>query len=129
MSRVLLDTHLAIWWLAGDKRLPAAARAILEDHETRAHVSLVSLWEMAVKRSLGKLRVDLDAFSAQLDATGFQRLGITERHVLHVAQLPDAADHRDPFDRLLVAQSVVEPMTLLTADRRLARYGSTIRVV
>jgi PIN domain nuclease of toxin-antitoxin system len=127
--RVLLDTHLAIWWLAGDARLPAAARALVEDPATRSYVSLVSLWEMAVKRSLGKLRVDLAAFSAQLDATGFRRLGITGQHVLHVAQLPDERDHRDPFDRLLVAQSATEPMILLTADRRLERYGTTIRIV
>ena len=92
-------------------------------------MSRASLWEMAIKVGLGKLRVDLIKFAHQVTTDGFLWLDIENRHILEVASLPYRDDHKDPFDRLLVAQSLSEPLILLTADTKLAGYGSTVRVV
>jgi PIN domain nuclease of toxin-antitoxin system len=92
-------------------------------------VSHASLWEMAIRLSIGKLRIDLPRFAKQIEATGFEWLDIRNAHLLAVATLPLFEDHRDPFDRLLVAQSSTEPLILLTADAKLERYGATVRVL
>ena len=84
---------------------------------------------MAIKLGLGKLRLDLPRFVSSVEADGFRWLGIENRHILELAGLPQVDDHKDPFDRLLVAQSLSEPLILLTTDAQLARYASTVRVV
>lgn len=127
--RLLLDTHLILWWQGMRALVPAAARDLIEDTDAPVYVSRASLWEIAIKLSLGKLRVDLPRFCERVAADGFSWLPIENAHILQVAALPAFVDHKDPFDRLLVAQSLSEPLVLLTADARLARYGSTIRVV
>ncbi len=129
MTRLLLDTHLLLWWLTDDPRLPAGVVERVTAPEVEAYVSQVSLWEVAIKRSLGRLKVDLSEFEHQVSTVGFRWLPIRNAHLLAVAQLEHNGDHRDPFDRLLVCQSRVEPMLLLTADRQLQRYGSTVHVV
>ena len=120
--RVLLDTHLILWWEAGSPRLPTALPDILEQVDV-AFVSRASLWEMAIKLSLGK------AFAENVQAHGFEWLEITNQHLFEVARLPAFDDHRDPFDRLLVAQSIREPLHLLTADKNLQRYGESVVLV
>lgn len=127
--RLLLDTHLAVWWLIRGKRVPAVARTLIENTADSAFISRVSLWEMAIKISTGKLDIDLPRFIDQAEASGFEWLDIKNEHILSLATLPTFDDHRDPFDRLLVAQSRSEPLVLLTADAKLARYGETVRVV
>lgn len=127
--RLLLDTHLALWWLIRGSRVPDAARAIIENSAESVAISRVSLWEMAVKISTGKLDIDLPRFVEKAEASGFEWLDIKTEHILVVSTLPLHDDHRDPFDRLLVAQSLSEPLVLLTADAKLARYGATVRVV
>lgn len=127
--RLLVDTQLAIWWLTHAARVPAYARELISDSAETVAVSRASLWEMAIKNSLGKLRIDLARFVAEVERTGFTWLDIRNDHLLAVAELPPYEDHKDPFDRLIVAQSLSEPMLLLTADVALARYGSTVRVV
>ena len=127
--RLLLDTHLAVWWEAGDAHLPDAVRDLVLGSADDVFVSLVSLWEMAIKVGMGRLRVDFSRFAARVEQTGFLWLGIEIPHILAVATLPVFADHKDPFDRLLVAQSLAEPLVLLTVDANLARYGPTVRVV
>ena len=127
--RLLLDTQLAFWWQTGDRRLDGAARRMIEDSDAPVLVSRVSLWELAIKASLGRLRIDLPVFASQVEAMGFSWLPIENAHILHLASLPVFPDHRDPFDRLLVAQSASEPLVLLTADVTLARYGELVRVV
>jgi len=127
--RLLLDTHLAVWWLIRGKRVPAAARMLIENTAESAVISRASLWEMAIKISTGKLDIDLPRFIEQAEASGFEWLEIKNEHLLTVATLPLHDDHRDPFDRLLVAQSRCEPLVLLTVDAKLARYGETVRVV
>jgi PIN domain nuclease of toxin-antitoxin system len=114
----LLDTHAAIWWMEGSAKLPAACyRAIRR--RGFAYVSLVSAWEVAIKTSLGRLRLAVP-FGATVEASGFALLPLTLAHVDEVGALP--LHHRDPFDRMLVAQARVENLTLVTGDRRLAAY-------
>lgn len=127
--RVLLDTHLAIWWLTRSERFSTPTRELIQDKADIAFISRASLWEMAVKISVGKLRLDLRRFVQMAEATGFAWLDIRNEHILEVLDLPLFDDHKDPFDRLLVAQSLVEPLILLSADKSLSRYGPTIRQV
>lgn len=127
--RLLLDTQIALWWLTYPKRIVPSVREWVEQAEDGVFVSRASLWELAIKLSLGKLRLDLPKFVRQAERDGFLWLSIDTRHLLAVAELPTFNDHKDPFDRLLVAQSMTEPLILLTTDGKLSRYGSTVRVV
>lgn len=125
MTRLLLDTQIVLWALAGHRRLPREARRLIQAHD--AVVSAASIWEIAIKVSIGELDADPDAVRLALDPSGFEELPVTGEHAARVALLPP--HHRDPFDRLLVAQALVEGLTLLTADAQLAPYGSFVRVV
>jgi len=125
VTRLLLDTQIALWALAGHRRLPREAKRLIEEHEVL--VSAASIWEIAIKASIGKLDADPEAVRQALEPSGFDELPVTGEHAARVAILP--AHHRDPFDRLLVAQSLVEGLVLLTADTQLAPYGGTIRLI
>ena len=129
MTRLLLDTHLLLWWLGDDPRLPTEAIERIQGSEAEVFVSQASLWEMAIKCSLGRLELDLPELEALVPEQGFHWLPIKNAHLLAVAQLENDGNHRDPFDRLLVCQSRVEPMLLLSVDRQLKRYGSTVLVM
>jgi PIN domain nuclease of toxin-antitoxin system len=124
--RLLLDSHILIWLMAEDARLTAEARASIAG-ATAVFASTASLWELAIKGSLGKLRFDLERLGGLLDAAGIQELQITRQHVMAVAHLPHL--HRDPFDRLLIAQAMTEPMHLLTADAKLSEYSELVIVI
>lgn len=126
---LLLDTQLAIRWQIAPERVPKACVDAVLGGEGEVFASRASLWVMAIKRGIGKLRLDLLRFVSCIDADGFRWLGIENRHILELSGLPQAEDRKDRFDRLLVAQSLSEPLILLTTDARLARYGSTVRVV
>lgn len=127
--RLLLDTHLLLWAAASSKRLPPEAREILEDGTNEAYYSAASIWEIAIKSSIARkdFRIDLDALRSALPKMQLVELPITASHAAGVTRLPPI--HRDPFDRLLVAQSMAEPLTLLTNDALLAEYGASVRVV
>jgi len=125
---LLLDTQIALWWQTGARRLSRHARAALESERGDLWVSRASLWEVAIKVSAGKLPIDVSVFAAQVEEFGFRWLDIRNPHLLEVAGMP-LKGHRDPFDRLLVAQARVESLTLVTADRKLGRYGDFVRVV
>lgn len=127
--RFLIDTQLAFWWQTGDGKISAEVQTLIQHSIEPVFVSRVSLWELAIKASVGKLKIDLAMFAEQVSVIGFAWLPIENEHLLQVATLPRFDDHKDPFDRLLVAQSLSEPLILLTTDAKLARYGSTIRVV
>lgn len=127
--RLLLDTHLILWWVGNHPKLPSAARQTVLEQSEAVYISRASLWEMAIKISLGRLRIDLARFIHTVETRGFEWLDIRNDHLLAVAALPIFDDHRDPFDRLLIAQSLTEPLILLTVDHKLARYGATVRVV
>jgi PIN domain nuclease of toxin-antitoxin system len=123
--RVLLDTHLLLWALAAPARLPPEARRVIRDADV--YVSAASIWEISVKAALGKLRADPREVLAALEPAGFLSLPIVGEHAARVASLPPV--HRDPFDRLIVAQALVEPMRLLTDDAVLGAYGEIVTVV
>ena len=126
--RLLLDTHLLLWAAASSERLPRGARELLEDDNNEVYYSAASIWEIA-KSSLRRkdFRIDLAQLLATLPAMGLVELPITAVHAAGVTRLPPI--HRDPFDRLLIAQSLIEPLTLLTNDALLDRYRVGARVV
>jgi PIN domain nuclease of toxin-antitoxin system len=125
VTGLLLDTQIALWALAGHRRLSREARRLIEAN--RVVVSAASIWEIAIKAAIGKLEADPAEIRNALAPSGFGELPITGEHAARVATLP--AHHRDPFDRLLVAQSFVEGLVLLTSDEQLAPYGGSIRLV
>ncbi|MFZ1325108.1 MAG: type II toxin-antitoxin system VapC family toxin [Candidatus Contendobacter sp.] len=127
--RYLFDTHYAFWWQTGDPRLTDKVRKLVESNNEETFVSRASFWELTLKAGTGKLRINLPVFERQVEAMGFTWLPIENSHILQLAELPTFPDHKDPFDRMLVAQSLSEPLILLTADTKLARYGTTVRVV
>jgi len=124
--KILLDTHLLLWWLAGSPSLPVEARELISDPENAVFVSAVSLWEIWLKQSLGKLTLPPD-FKEKLAAEAFESLPLTAAHAQQVALLP--WHHRDPFDRVLVTQARVAGLVLLTADDAVAAYGEFVRLV
>lgn len=115
---LLVDTNAFLWWLAGGDRLGRRARAAIDGG--RVAVSAVTVWEIAIKRALGKLTVPEDPAVA-IEAEGFDRLPITFEHAEATLALP--LHHRDPFDRMLIAQAQVEGLTIVTADPVFARYA------
>jgi PIN domain nuclease of toxin-antitoxin system len=117
--KLLLDTHLLLWWLEDNPSLSARARALIGDPQNTVFLSAVSLWEIWLKQSLGKLRLPAD-FEARLALEDFEALPLTAAHTRQVALLP--WHHRDPFDRMLLAQAQAVGLTLLTADEAVACY-------
>ena len=124
MTRLLLDTHLVLWWLNGDPRLPQPVVERVQAPEAEVFVSQASLWEMAIKVSIGRLHVDLPELERQVPLQGFRWLPISNAHLLAVGNLETDGVHRDPFDRLLVCQSRVEPMLLQSVDSQLLHLGA-----
>jgi PIN domain nuclease of toxin-antitoxin system len=127
--RLLLDTHLLLWAAANSKQLSREARELLEDAGNDVYYSAASIWEIAIKSSLRRkdFRIDLPQLLSALPEMGLIELPITAVHAAGVIGLPPI--HRDPFDRLLIAQSLTEPLVLLTNDALLERYRVGARVV
>ena len=124
--RLLLDTHIVLWALAGHRRLSADAKRLISSADA-VYVSAASVWEIAIKQRLGKVEVVPAELLAGIDAAGFLELPVRAVHAARVAELELL--HADPFDRLLVAQAIAEPLTLLTADAKLQRYTDLVTVV
>jgi PIN domain nuclease of toxin-antitoxin system len=125
--RVLLDTHSWLWMRAEPERLSEASRQLLRNPESELFFSAASAWEIAIKFAAGKLRLPQPPVAFVVQRLAEDRLGalpILHAHALHAGELPP--HHRDPFDRLLVAQARIEGLTLLTADRELAKYDVPI---
>ena len=118
--RVLLDTHTLLFAVSRVSELPPRVRALLEDGATEAFVSAASTWEIAIKVRLGKLEVDVPELFEEIKSLGFGELRISFEHTRRVGELPPL--HRDPFDRLLVAQALEEGLTLVTRDPALSQY-------
>jgi PIN domain nuclease of toxin-antitoxin system len=121
--KLLLDTHAFLWFIAGSERLSAIARELIEDSANQPLLSAASLWEMAIKLSLGRLQLGRpfeNLIPEQMRLNGIQLLGIELEHVTPVTTLP--FHHRDPFDRLLVAQAMVEQMPIVSADPAFDAY-------
>jgi len=124
--RVLLDTQLLLWAVAKSRRLPRQARRILESRANEIYFSAASIWEIAIELALGRrgFDVDLERLRAALPEMDFQELPVTAAHAASVASLPPI--HKDPFDRMLVAQSISETLRFMTTDGALGQYGSTV---
>jgi PIN domain nuclease of toxin-antitoxin system len=127
--RFLLDTHLVLWVPILDRRLSASARSILTAAGNEFVFSTASIWEIAIKRGLGKPNLQLNprAIRRELLENGYEELPVLGHHAVAVDALPPI--HKDPFDRLLIAQSMIEGITLLTADATIAKYPAPIRKV
>lgn len=126
--RILLDTHVFIWAVTDDSRLTPVARAMIEEADV-VYVSAASIWEVAIKSALGKIDVDAEEIARAIRDSGFVELPISTTHAAQVARLPLLNDHKDPFDQLLVAQSMIEPLVLLSADAKVLAYGGLVRAV
>ena len=120
--RLLLDSHILLWWLGEHVRLSTEARKAIAEAEV-VHVSAISAWEVTIKAALGKLKTP-DDLEAQMQASRFVPLPVTVAHAIAAGKLP--RHHGDPFDRMLVAQASLESLTLLTSDARLRAYDVRI---
>ena len=127
--KVLLDTHLLLWAAGLPQRLPKAALSILKARDTTLLFSAASVWEVVIKTGLGRsdFQVDAQRLRQGLLLHGYEELPITGEHALAVRTLPSL--HKDPFDRILLAQAQTEGITLLTVDRELAAYGPPCKLV
>ncbi len=123
--RILLDTHLLLWWLEANPSLSARAREMIADTENTVFVSAVSFWEIWLKQSLGKLRLPVD-FTDRLATESFENLPLMTSQTRQVSLLP--WHHRDPFDRMLLAQAQVEKLVLLTTNEALTAYGTVVHL-
>jgi PIN domain nuclease of toxin-antitoxin system len=121
--RILLDTHIFLWFVNGDRKLskPARQKILLA---SEVYVSSASIWEIAIKKGLNRIELDLNELTNAIDQSGFFSLPITLAHALAIDQLPPL--HRDPFDRMLIAQALSEPLIFLTADGALKEYGPIV---
>lgn len=126
--RILLDTHVFVWAVSDHPRLSARARRLIEEAET-VYVSAVSIWEIAIKSALGKIEANVEELGRSIGESGFIELPMTKTHAMAVSRLAPPQHHKDPFDRMLVAQSMVEPLVLISADPNLESYGGLIQLV
>ena len=124
--KLLLDTHVFLWTVTGHAALKPAARKLISAAEA-VYVSAASIWEIAIEARLGKIEGDPEALAVAIDQSGMIELPIAARHAAAVAKIP--LRHTDPFDRLLIAQALTEPLRFVTADRALAAYGPNINII
>lgn len=127
--KILLDTHLLLWTASSDRRLSSSARKLIEHPENEPIFSAASIWEVAIKGSLGRddFIADPRVLRRGLIDNGYGELSIASEHAAAVADLP--LIHKDPFDRILIAQSIVEGIALLTTDPLVARYAGLVQKV
>ena len=123
--RLLLDTHVLLWCLEGDENLPEQARQIILSADA-VYASAANIWEIVIKTSTGKLKIQTDPQNMiqSMADSGFEMLSIKPEHALKLVDLQNI--HQDPFDRILIAQSLVEPLHLVTCDSVVAKYGGNI---
>ncbi len=126
MQSNLLDTHTLIWYINGDKELSENARAAIEKHGAINYISITSLWEIAIKISLNKLELKTphNQISRQIEENGFEILPVTFEDTLIVCSLP--FHHRDPFDRMIIAQSFTNRLTIISKDKNFEPYNATV---
>lgn len=124
--RLLLDTHLFLWCINNDRRISEHVRSKIM-HANEVYVSSASIWEAAIKIKFKKLEADVDQLVTAIEDSGFLELPVTAQHAAAVSRLPDL--HRDPFDRILIAQAISEPLTFLTADATLKDYSDLVELI
>lgn len=120
---ILIDTHALLWWLSDNPKLGTKARHQIATCET-AYVSIASLWEIVIKKGIGKLEADLHSIFDAIQKNGFANLSIEPRHLLSLDQLPDY--HRDPFDRIIISQAQSDNLRILTVDSAFEKYDVEI---
>ena len=127
--KLLLDTHVLLWAVASPARLPKKIRSQLEDRQNTLYFSVASLWEISIKRGLNRadFQVDVRVMRRELLERGYEELAISGEHAVFVESLPPI--HKDPFDRILIAQATVEGITLLTADAVVAGYAGPVKKI
>lgn len=123
---LLLDTHIFIWWLKNDDDLSKKARSLIRNAQ-EIYISSASIWEAGIKIQIGKLEVEINELVDAIESEGFLELPITASHAAYVAKLPPY--HRDPFDRMLIAQALCEPLRFLTVDEKLKAYSELVELV
>jgi PIN domain nuclease of toxin-antitoxin system len=127
LTRYLLDTHAAIWWWTSDPKLGARAADVIGSHDAPIYLSAASVWEVAIKSNAGKLPEIVDfehEYEPLMQANRFIRLMVTDAHALRSGSLTGA--HRDPFDRLIAAQALIEDLTVITRDPEIAGFGCKV---
>jgi PIN domain nuclease of toxin-antitoxin system len=124
--RLLLDTHVYLWWLQDHPTLSAGARELIVS-ANEVYISSASIWEASIKAAIGKLDVDVEDLVNEIERSGFRELPISAKHAAKVRTLPNI--HHDPFDRLLVAQAICEPLKFLTHDSKLKAYSELVEVI
>ncbi|MBI3508668.1 MAG: type II toxin-antitoxin system VapC family toxin [Chlamydiia bacterium] len=124
--RLLLDTHIFLWWVKEDKRLPKISLDKIREAD-EVYVSSASIWEIAIKMRLGKISGNIDALIQEIYNSHFLELPVSSQHAAATLELPDI--HRDPFDRMLLAQAISEPLVFLTADPKLKKYSQLVEVI
>jgi len=120
----LLDTHTFLWWLSDSDQLSGQARKIISDSDNRIFMSCASQWEIAIKVSINRLTFPMDEMETELVKNGFEFLNITTPHIMRTTSLP--LHHRDPFDRMLIAQAQSESLILISKDHIFPKYGISI---
>lgn len=123
MKRILIDTHVLIWWFEGDIQLGNLAREHISNPDNEVYVSAATVWEMSIKQQLGKL-VAPDDIDARVEIAGFSKLKISLFHGQQAGRLP--LHHKDPFDRMLIAQAQAEGLQILTKDEHFPKYGISL---
>lgn len=119
MMKYLIDTHIILWWLADNPKLSPQIKDTISNPDNSIIVSVISLWEINVKSSIGKLKIEKD-YLRYLKQEGFDFLSINTDHVMHLSELPTY--HQDPFDRLLICQSIIQGLTFITLDKKIKQY-------
>ena len=119
--RLLLDTHILLWWVSRDRRLTKSLRLLIGSGENEVAISAATFWEIAIKKQLGRIEIDLAELQEAVKADGFEEMPIRFAHTMHLEPLPTL--HRDPFDRLLIAQSIAEGRRLVTRDESIIAYA------
>jgi PIN domain nuclease of toxin-antitoxin system len=122
--KLLLDTHVYLWWLLEDRRLIRKVRHAISGRRTTVYISAVNIWEATIKADLGRLELQGQDLTAEILANGFLELPVSAQHAQAVGRLP--LHHRDPFDRLLIVQAHYEGLTLVTHDKAFAAYGIVV---
>jgi PIN domain nuclease of toxin-antitoxin system len=125
--KIIIDTHILLWWASNDRHLPVKARRLIENRANKISVSVASIWEIAIKQALGRIDIDLKELEEVIIANDFEPLSVKLHHAISVSELPP--HHNDPFDRMLVAQCQAETAYLLTHDEQLRKYGKVVMVV
>ena len=124
--RILLDTHVFIWWVEDSNKLSKAARNIIANAD-EAYISSASIWEIAIKSKIGKIEVDMNALINTIKKGDFLELPVSVKHAAATLELPDI--HNDPFDRILISQAITEPLRFISADKKLREYSNIIDII